>query len=431
VPVSPVLLEKTPFAGSPYEIQRWRFPNGLTLLLMEDRSSPVFAYQTWFDVGSCNESPGKTGIAHLFEHLMFKATKNLADGEFDKILESRGTSSNAATWVDWTFYTSGLPSDAGNLDLVAKLEADRMVNLILNETQLEAEREVVLNERRYRVDNSPDGLLSELLYSKAWKKHPYHWPTIGWEPDIRAITLEDCLAFYRTYYAPNNATVLVIGDVDSKEVLETIGRHYGALESQAIPGESFVEEPVSGETRAETTLQVEADKLLVGFRSPALVSDDRAAALVIEALGFGGLSARVRRRLVDEDELCSDISAMLAPFKYPGLLEIRVEMRDGSTAEEGEKALLEELERFAKEDVAAHELEKARNQVELGFLSGMRGATEKAESLGNMHLAGGDYRRLFTEVSRVQAVTAKDVRRVAATLFAPANRTVVIGRPSS
>lgn len=428
---APQLLEKTPFAGSPFEVERWRFPNGLTLLLMEDHSAPVFAYQTWFDVGSSNERPGKTGIAHLFEHLMFKATKNLADGEFDKILESHGTSSNAATWVDWTFFTSGLPSKPGNLELVAKLEADRMVNLILNETQLEAEREVVLNERRYRVDNSPDGVLSELLYKQAWKSHPYHWPTIGWESDIRAITLEDCLAFYRTYYAPNNATVIVIGDVDAKETLEIVGRHYGALESQDIPAESFADEPAPGGSRTEHKLQVEADKVMVGWRSPSLTSKDRAAAMVIEALAFGGLSSRVRWRLVDREQIASGISAMLAPFKYPGLLEVRVEMRDGEPAEKGEAALFDELGRFAREDVPAHELEKARNQVELGFLCGMRSSTEKAESLGNMHVAGGDYRRLFGEVERVQAVTAADIRRVAAAMFSPANRTVVIGRPNS
>ena len=429
---APALLEKTPFAGSPFEVQRWRYPNGLTLLVMEDRSAPVFAYQTWFDVGSSNEMPGKTGIAHLFEHLMFKATKKHPDGEFDRILESRGSASNAATWVDWTFYTSGLPSDPGNLDLVAELEADRMVNLVLNEEQLEAEREVVLNERRYRVDNSPDGLLSELLYAKAWKAHPYHWPTIGWEADIRAITLEDCLSFYKTFYAPNNATLLVIGDVDTKEVLETVGRHYGPLEAQKIPEEHFPEEAASlAGGRHESRLQIEADKLMVGYRAPSLTGGDRAAALVVEALAFGGLSARVRRRLVDEEEIATDVSAMITPFKYPGLLEVRVEMRDGSPAEQGEKALFDELGRFVREDVLPDELEKARNQVELGFLSGLRSASEKAESLGNMHVAGGDYRRLFGEVSRVQAVTAADVRRVAATLLDPANRTIVIGRPSS
>lgn len=427
----PELLEKTPFADSPYEVQHWRYPNGLTLLLMEDRSAPVFAYQTWFDVGSSNETPGKTGIAHLFEHLMFKATKNLADGEFDRIMESRGTSTNAATWVDWTFYTSGLPSLPGNLDLVAKLEADRMVNLVLNETQLEAEREVVLNERRFRVDNSPDGQLSELLYAKAWKSHPYHWPTIGWESDIRAITLEDCLAFYRTYYAPNNATVLVIGDVETREVLDTIGRHYGPLEAQQIPPEAFRDEPAGGGGRHETKLTIEGDKLLVGWRGPSIRDDDRAAALVIESLAFGGLSARVRRRLVNEEEMASDVGAMLAPFKYPGLLEARVELREGRAAEEAEKALEEEVQRFADEPVPASELEKARNQVELGFLAGLRSGTDKAEALGNMHVAGGDYRRLFGEVRRVQEVTTDDVRRVAKKIFDPAGRTVVVGRPAS
>ena len=427
----PTLLEKTPFADSPYEVQRWRFPNGLTLLLMEDHSAPVFAYQTWFDVGSSNETPGKTGIAHLFEHLMFKATKNLGDGEFDRIMESRGTSTNAATWVDWTFYTSGLPSLPGNLDLVARLEADRMVNLLLNEQQLEAEREVVLNERRFRVDNSPDGQLSERLYANAWKSHPYHWPTIGWESDIRAITLEDCLAFYRTWYSPNNATVIVVGDVQTDEVLETIGKHYGPLAPQELPAETFRDEAPAGGVREETTLTIEGDKLLVGWRGPSLRDDDRAAALVVESLAFGGLSARVRRRLVNEEEMASDVGAMLAPFKYPGLLEVRVELREGRTAEEAEKALEEEMRRFVEDPVPADELEKARNQVELGFLSGLRSGSDKAEALGNMHVAGGDYRRLFGEVSRVRAVTAEDVRRVARRIFTPENRTVVVGRPAS
>ena len=426
--MQPTLLEKTPFPGSPYEVQRWRLDNGLTLLVMEDHAAPVFAYQTWFDVGSSNEVQGKTGIAHLFEHLMFKATKNLADGEFDRIMESRGTSTNAATWVDWTFYTSGLPSQPGNLDLVAKMEADRMVNLILNETQLEAEREVVLNERRFRVDNSPDGLLSELLYSKAWSRHPYHWPTIGWEADIRAISLADCMAFYGTYYSPNNATVLVIGDVDTREVLDTLGKHYGPLASKTLPPESFPEDPPVA-SRHETSLQVEVDKLLVGWRGPSLTSEDRAAALVIESLAFGGLSARVRRALVNEAEIASDIAAMLGPFKYPGLMEVRVEMREGKRAEEAEAILEKELTRFAKEPVPRDELEKARNQVELGFLSGLRSGSDKAEALGNMHVAGGDYRRLFGEVPRVQSVTQDDIRRVAAKTFDPRAKTVVIGRP--
>lgn len=425
----PTLQESVPLGESGLAVERWRFANGLTLLLVVDPAAPVFAYQTWFDVGSSNETPGKTGIAHLFEHLMFKATKSMADGEFDRIMETRGGSTNAATWVDWTYYTSGLPSRPGNLELVARLEADRMSNLVLNDAQVEAEREVVLNERRYRVDNVPDGKLSEELYAIAFKKHPYHWPTIGWERDIRAITTADCMEFYRVWYSPNNATLVIVGDVERDATLEILERHYGPIPAQDLPAERFAVDPPPGDARVEVPLTIETDKLMVAYRAPGLTDAARPAALVLEALAFGGNSGRVRRKLVDELALASDVWAMVTPFKYPGLLELKIELREGRKAEEAERALYAELERFAETDVPESELTKARNQVELGLLAGLRTSSDKAEMLGNMHVAAGDYRRLFDELPRVRAVQAKDVRAIARSLLAPANRAVAIGRP--
>lgn len=425
----PVLLEETPFGESGLAVARYRFDNGLTLLFVEDHSAPVFAYLTWFDVGSANETPGKTGIAHLFEHLLFKATKNIPDGEFDRVMESRGGSTNAATWVDWTFYTSGLPSRDDNFELVAKLESDRMVNLVLNDAQVEAEREVVLNERRYRVDNSPDGLLSEELYALAFTRHPYHWPTIGWERDIRAITTQDCLDFYRVWYAPNNATIVVVGDVERKRALEVIGAAYAGIASQAVPQESFALDGPPGDKRKIVPLTIESDKLLVAWRVPGLEAPERPALAVLEALAFGGMSARTRRRLVDELAIATDIGSMLTPFKYPGLLEVKVEVREDQTAEAVEKELDAVLHTFVESDVPADELEKAKNQLELGFLSALRTSSEKAEALGSWHATLGDYRRLFDEVPRIRAVTAADVRRAAASVFRPESRAVVIGRP--
>ena len=192
---------------------------------MRDPSAPVFAYQTWFAVGSRHEREGITGIAHLFEHLMFNQTETHPPGEFDRLIETAGGDTNAATWVDWTYYRDNLPK--AELQLAVELEADRMAHLTLGETQVESEREVVANERRFRVEDDVDGFLNEELYKAAFTTHPYHWPTIGWMRDIEAISIDDCRAFYRTYYAPNNATVVLVGDVDEEAALELIDEHYG------------------------------------------------------------------------------------------------------------------------------------------------------------------------------------------------------------
>src|ERR1700728_2677663 len=191
-------------------LRRYELDNGLKVLLLADRSAPTCAYFTWYNVGSRHEKPGKTGLAHLFEHLMFNETESLRAGTFDKKLEENGAESNAATWVDWTYYHESVPKD--RLPLVIKLESDRMHNLILRDAQVTSEKEVVANERRYRVDDDVEGAASELLYKTAFTRHPYQWPTIGWMEDIQAFTPEDCDAFYKTYYAPNNAVVVVVGD---------------------------------------------------------------------------------------------------------------------------------------------------------------------------------------------------------------------------
>jgi zinc protease len=207
---------ESPRAGGP-RVLRYRLENGLTILLLRDRSAPVCAYYTWFSVGSRHEKEGKTGLAHLFEHLMFNETENYKAGEFDRKLEESGAESNAATWVDWTYYHEAVPKD--RLPLAVKLEAERMARLVLREPQVKSEKEVVANERRYRVDDDVEGAANELLYKTAFTRHPYHWPTIGWMADIVGFSPEDCGRFYKTYYAPNNAVVVVVGDFVEERLL--------------------------------------------------------------------------------------------------------------------------------------------------------------------------------------------------------------------
>src|SRR3984957_17092287 len=223
-PLSEVRHDATIAFGPSMRVERFVLGNGLRVLLLEDRTAPVVCLQTWFGVGSRHERPGKTGLAHLFEHLMFGETEETAHGAFDRLLEEAGAETNAATFLDWTYYHTNPPKDA--LPLAMKLEAGRIARLVLREPQVSSEKEVVSNERRQRVDDDVDGSVSELLYREAFTKHGYGWPTIGWMKDIEGFTTEDCVAFYRTYYAPNNATLVVVGDATAAHVLGLVQDHY-------------------------------------------------------------------------------------------------------------------------------------------------------------------------------------------------------------
>mgnify|MGYP006383810249 CR=1 FL=1 len=227
--------------GPALSVERFRFGNGLELLLCEDHSAPVVAYHTWYRVGSRHERPGKTGLAHLFEHLMFNETERLGPGEFDRKLEEAGAESNAATWLDWTQYNIAVPKQ--QLPLVVTLEAERMSRLLLKDPQVTSEKEVVANERRYRVEDDVEGAVSETLWSTAFQSHAYQWPTIGWMADIEAFTTEDCQDFYRTYYAPNNASIVVVGDVTEAALLAKVQKAYGHLAPSTMPLEDVRPEP--------------------------------------------------------------------------------------------------------------------------------------------------------------------------------------------
>src|SRR5262245_2848487 len=239
---SPWTLDAESVIGRGVRVRRFRLASGLRLIAAVDRSAPILAYQTWFGVGSRHERPGRTGMAHLFEHLMFSQTESLAPGEFDRVVEQTGGESNAATWVDWTYYRLSLP--ARDLALAVRLEAERMTRLVLAPEPVEAERDVVTNERRERVEDDVDGWLDEQLMALAFQVHPYRWPTIGWMEDIRALPLDEIRAFYKTWYAPNNATLVVVGDFVEAELLGLVGAAYGGIAPARLPALTDPLEPV-------------------------------------------------------------------------------------------------------------------------------------------------------------------------------------------
>ena len=423
------LLSEHPFGAGGLTARKLTLDNGLAAILVRDASAPLCAFQTWFRVGSRHERAGKTGMAHLFEHLMFNQTEHLAPGEFDRRMESLGADTNAATWVDWTYYRENVPRQ--HLGEVMALESERMAHLVVHDPQVKSEIEVVANERRLRVDDDVEGFLVEQLFKLAFTTHPYHWPTIGWMEDILAFTTDDARAFYRTFYAPNNATLVVVGDFIEAEAEAMIEQHYNALLPSVIPVEERRVEPEQTEPRrAVWKKPVTGERLLIGWRGPALGDDDHAAIEVAVDLLAGGQSSRLHRRLVIETEAASTVQVHAPEFRDPGLIEAQVALQRGRRAEEAERLIAEEIERLASEVERGAELEKAKHRLEARLWHSLRPQEGKAEALGHYETTVGDYRRLFTVAPRVQAVTGDDVRRVVGRYLSPARATTVVAVPT-
>jgi zinc protease len=406
------------------QLQRFRLGNGLRFLLLVDKSAPVLSYFTWFRVGSRHERPGKTGLAHLFEHLMFNETELLKAGEFDRKLEENGAESNAATWLDWTYYYESLPKD--RLALAVKLESERMARLVLREPQVVSEKEVVANERRMRVDDDVEGTANEILYKTAFTCHPYHWPTIGWMDDIQNFTPDDCVFFYETFYAPNNATIVVCGDVREPDVLTKIRDAYGAIESAALPDEDTHPEPPQLETR-EVVLKkpTASEKLLLGYRGPALGDSDHVALSVFNEVLFGGRASRIYRELVTKRELCTEVRGWVSTFRDPGLYEMYFTARPGIAGSEVLKVALGELERARAEVLSDAEITRAKARLELGLVQSLETTSGKAEQIGFYDTVLGDPTAAFRRLEAYRRVTASDIRTAARRYLVDGARTLI------
>ena len=424
------LLAEFPFGEGGHSVARYALGNGLRMLLLADRKAPVLSYHTWYRVGSKHEKPGKTGLAHLFEHLMFNETKHTARGQLDRLIESAGGETNAATWVDWTHYQSELP--ASELELIVRLEADRMQHLVLRRPQVSSEKEVVANERRFRVDDDIEGQVNELLYATAFEQHPYGWPTIGWMQDIESFTEADCAQFYRTYYAPNNATLIIAGDFEEEAVLALIQRRYGAIPPARIPRFAPKREPLQRRERyVELRRPTPAPKLALGYPAPSFRDRDYPALSLASEILFGGRSSRLFSLLVRDEELATELHGSIAPFSDAGLYEIWLSLRPGRELNEALGVVERELARLRNKPVSAAELRKVKNRMELGFLQGMETAAGKAEQLGFFEIVSGDAAELFGRLRALRAVTADDIQRVANKYLDPRRRTRIAVLPEN
>jgi zinc protease len=421
-------LEAEAPIGRGVTAKRYRLANGLGLIAAIDKRAPIVALQTWFRVGSRHERPGATGMAHLFEHLMFGQTESLPPGEFDRLVERTGGESNAATWVDWTYYKLSLP--ARDLALGVRLEAERMQHLVLEPTPVEAERDVVTNERRERVEDDVDGWLDEQLMAHAFTVHPYRWPTIGWMEDIRALALPEIRAFYRTWYAPNNATIVCVGDFDDEHLRDLIAQHYGHIPAAQLPEPAAQTEPVQLKERViRAPKPIATDRLLVGYKAPGQDHPDWAALEIVSTLLAGCPSARLYRKLVIDQEAASSVDAQLTPFRDPSLLRLAVTTARGHGADEIVAAIDREIAGLVEQPPPPNEVEKAKALAETDFWSALADVDGKAEALGHYETALGDFRRLSAIAERLTAVTAADVARAVRTYLVPAHRTIVIAEP--
>lgn len=423
-------LETEATFGRGIAVRRYRLDNGLGVITAIDRRAPIVALQTWFRVGSRNERPGATGMAHLFEHLMFGQTETLPPGEFDRLVERTGGESNAATWVDWTYYKLSLP--ARDLALGIRLESERMQRLVLEHDPVESERDVVTNERRERVEDDVDGWLDEQLMAHAFTVHPYRWPTIGWMEDIRALALPEIRAFYRTWYAPNNATIVCVGDFDDAELCDLVARHYGHIPAVALPARAIDVEPEQTRERVvRAPKPIATDRLLVGYKAPGQDDPDWAALEIVSTLLAGCPSSRLYRQLVIEQEAASSVDAQLTPFRDPSLLRLAVTTARGHNAAEIVASIDREVAALVADPPSPAEVEKAKALAETDFWNALADVDGKAEALGHYETTLGDFRRLATIADRLSTVTVDDVARAIRAYLASARRTIVIAEPES
>jgi predicted Zn-dependent peptidase len=399
-------------------------PNGLKVRLLPSDAVPTCSFYTFFRVGSRNERPGITGISHLFEHMMFNGAKKYGPGQFDMTLESNGGSSNAYTSNDVTVYHEDFMSEA--LEKVIDLESDRMKSLSVSPKKLESERKAVIEERLMAVDNEIGGLMNEELSTLIWKAHPYRWPVIGWMKDIENIKREDCLEYFRTFYAPNNATVYVAGDFDPKQAMALITKYYAGIKAgPQIPVVLDAEPEQKGERRAEVRHPAQAPSLMIAWRGPAGEHPDTLTLDVLQYALSVGQSSRLNRALVFEQELAVSVSVDWTWRFDPGSFLIAIELKPGADPKTTETALYAQLEKVARHGLESYELEKAKNNLAAHIYRELATNNGRAHALGTYEIMLGSWRSGLALASRYQHITSADVQAAAAKYLTPERRSIV------
>jgi zinc protease len=412
-------------AGLRESVSETVLTNGLKVLLLENHKAPLITFQVWYRVGSRNEEWGKTGLSHMLEHMMFKGTEKVGPEEFSRIIQENGGNDNAFTSRDNTAYFENLSAD--RVQIAIDLESDRMRNLNLREEDFRTERMVVMEERRLRTEDNPQAYLQEQLEATAFQIQPYHWPTIGWMEDISRFTLEDLKSYYRTYYNPANAILVVVGDFKKEELLRRIEKAFGLYPKGIMPNQEKDRDPLqNGERRIFIKKEAQLPSIVMGYHVPNLREPDSYVLEVIAVILSGGKSSRLYQSLVREKRLVLSVDAdhsFLA--RDPSLFYFSADLLPSKEVTDVEKALDQEIERLHRERVGAQELEKAKNQLEASFIFGQDSIFYQAMFLAQYEISL-DWRAIDDYLPSIRKVSPEDIQRVVKRYLIPDNRTVGI-----
>jgi zinc protease len=420
-------IELIDFLGT-QKAHRLHFSNGLKVIHLRRKIAPVFSYQTWYNVGSRDEDPGFSGMAHLFEHMMFKGTKQRKPGVFDRTMESNGARDlNAFTSTDYTAYVQSLPVEA--FPLVAQLESERMTSLILSKPSFDSERKVVHNERKEHQENNPEGKMFEELSKAAFEKHPYGWPVIGFAQDLDRMGTKDLRDFYQRFYAPNNAVIVVVGDIDRDLVAKEISKRYGKFARSEGKRHTPTTEPKQDKERVvELELNIQIEKAYVGYKIPPATHDDSLALTMLGSLLTSGRSSRLYQALVDKGH-AMEVNSGSGAGKDPGLFYVVLSAQAGK----GVKACLDimdkEISRVETETLSEADMRRVRNKMKTDFHQALMSNASIANFIGHNETIYGDFTKEFEQFRLLDRVGPQDLKRVAKEYFRKGGRTIVIGRP--
>jgi zinc protease len=406
-------------------------PNGLTVVLSEDHSTPITHLQLWYHVGSKNERPGRTGFAHLFEHMMFKGSKNVAPEEHTSVIASVGGQSNAYTTDDQTVFWETAPAQF--LPLMLWLEADRMAALRIDKDTFVNEREVVKEERRMRVDNQPYGRLNEIIYENAFSVHPYKHSTIGSMVDLEAASIEDVRDFFQTYYVPENATLVLVGDFEVAQARDLVTQYLGRVPKaeRPVPRDIPKEPAQTKERRVTVQAPWPLPAVVVAHHITYDGHPDSYPLHIASKVLSDGQSSRIYQKLVYEKQLAVAAFGGANLIEDPNLFFAVAIVQPGKTPEEAASALIAELERLKAEPITDHELQRTKNQFARDYILGRESNQQKAEQLAHAVVIHHDITTADGEFEIFQNITAADVQRIARTYFTPENRLVITIMPSA
>lgn len=398
--------------------------NGMKVLLVEVPKAPVATVQVWYKVGSRNEVMGRAGLSHMLEHMMFKGTTKYPKGTFSRLIRKNGGMDNAFTSQDFTAYFENLASD--RVELALELEADRMQGLLLDMKELTTEREVVKEERRLRTEDDPQGALVEALFAQAYFSHPYHWPVIGWFNDLDAMTLDDLQRHYDTYYSPNNATLIVVGDINADSLLPAIKQLFEPIPRGPEPKPIATTEPEQkGERRFLLKREAQVPFVIMGYRVPNFTSEDSYALDILDSILSHGKSSRLYQNLVYEQKSALAVGSEYSLLQSdPGLFYFYALVSPNQKPELIEESLHREIKRLQADPPSELELQRAKNQVEASHVFEQDSNFRRAMLLGQAESVGAGWRKIDQFVERIRAVTAKDIQRVARQYLTEDNRTV-------